>query len=158
MTEAETTQIVTELFERWHRSLLKYALQVPLTYEIAEDLVQETFLQLFQALRSGKHVEHPRAWILCVLRRTISRKLREESRYESMDTVDYIYDPRDSMHDAMSVRDLLGLLSTREKQVLLLRLDGWKYCEIAERLSISMNTVDTLLGRALRKLRVGLSR
>jgi DNA-directed RNA polymerase specialized sigma24 family protein len=36
--------------------------------------------------------------------------------------------------------------------VLLLRLEALKYREIAEQLGISMNSVNTLLARALRKL------
>jgi hypothetical protein len=39
MIEAENAQIVAALFERWHRSLLRYALQVPLTHEIAEGIL-----------------------------------------------------------------------------------------------------------------------
>jgi hypothetical protein len=51
-----------------------------------------------------------------------------------MDTVDHIYALQASLHDALLLRGLVSLLSAREKQVLLLRLDDWEYCEIAERL------------------------
>ena len=54
--------------------------------------------------------------------------------------------------DVSVVRDLLGLLSRREEEVLLLRLEAMKYREIADHLGISMNSVNTLLARALRKL------
>jgi len=50
------------------------------------------------------------------------------------------------------IRSLLSVLSPREEEVLLLRLEALKYREIAEQLGISMNSVNTLLARALRKL------
>jgi RNA polymerase sigma-70 factor (ECF subfamily) len=50
------------------------------------------------------------------------------------------------------IRSLLSVLSPREEEVLLLRLEALKYREIAEQLGISMNSVNTLLARSLRKL------
>jgi RNA polymerase sigma factor (sigma-70 family) len=50
------------------------------------------------------------------------------------------------------IRSLLSVLSPREEEVLLLRLEALKYREIAEQLGISMHSVNTLLARALRKL------
>ena len=52
----------------------------------------------------------------------------------------------------VDIRNLLSVLSPREEEVLLLRLEALKYREIAEQLGISMNSVNTLLARALRKL------
>ena len=54
------------------------------------------------------------------------------------------------------IRDLLSVLSPREEEVLLLRLDALKYREIADQLGISMNSVNALLARALRKLQVSM--
>jgi len=56
------------------------------------------------------------------------------------------------------VRNLLSVLSPREEEVLLLRLETLKYREIAEQLGISINSVNTLLARALRKLQEATSR
>jgi RNA polymerase sigma factor (sigma-70 family) len=47
------------------------------------------------------------------------------------------------------IRSLLSVLSPREEEVLLLRLESLKYREIASQLGISMNSVNTLLARAL---------
>jgi RNA polymerase sigma-70 factor (ECF subfamily) len=157
MTDPEITLLVTSLFERWHHSLLLFAIQAPLKYEAAEDLVQDTFLQLYRALRSGKQVEHPKAWTLCVLRRAITQNLRKEARYEPLEIRDQVFDSQNNLCDAILFRSLMDRLSGREKQVLLLRLDSWKYLEIADQMSISVNTVHTLIGRALRKLRMRVS-
>ncbi len=62
------------------------------------------------------------------------------------------------MSGPTDVRDLLSVLSPREEEVLLLRLETLKYREIAEQLGISINSVNTLLARALRKLQEATSR
>jgi RNA polymerase sigma factor (sigma-70 family) len=157
MNAADPSLIVTILFERWHRSLLRYALHFPLTYEMAEEVVQETYLQLYQALQAGTPIKYPKAWVFCVLRRAVKRKLMQECIYEPLDPDEQIYDPQKILNDALSFNGLLKQLSARERQVVLLRLDHWKYREIADSLNISMNTVDTLLGRAFRKLRTFLN-
>ena len=68
MNENDATDLVTALFDRWYMSLVRYALRTTSNYELAEDLAQETFMQLYQALRAGKNIEHPKAWTICVLR------------------------------------------------------------------------------------------
>ena len=50
------------------------------------------------------------------------------------------------------------MLSPREEEVLLLKLEALKYREIAAQLGISMNSANTLLARALRKLKEATTR
>jgi DNA-directed RNA polymerase specialized sigma24 family protein len=47
---------------------------------------------------------------------------------------------------------LIATLSAREEEALLLRLQGFRYQEIASALHVKVNSVKTLLARALRKL------
>ena len=49
---------------------------------------------------------------------------------------------------------MFGVLSQREEEVLLLRMESLKYREIGTRLGISANSVTTLLSRAVKKLRI----
>lgn len=139
-------------------SLVRYAVRATRCYELAEDLAQDAFMQLYQALRAGKHIEHPKAWTLCVLRRAMNRQLNDRGLHEQLDDVDAPSEPAPGMSRIEDLRRLLSLLSPREEEVLLLRLEALKYREIADQLGISMNTVNTLLARALRKLQLALSR
>ena len=63
-----------------------------------------------------------------------------------------------SLFEFVDIRTLLSVLTPREEEVLLLRLDAMKYREIADQLGISMNSVNTLLARALRKLQEAMLR
>lgn len=152
MNETDATDLVTGLFDRWYAQLIRYVVGAMGRSDLAEDLVQDVFMQLYQVLRSGKDIEYPKAWTLCVLRRAVTRQMQERSRFEQLDEIEITQNWLEEDTDAFSVRNLLGLLSPREEEVLLLRLEAMKYREIADRLGISMNSVNTHLARALQKL------
>jgi RNA polymerase sigma-70 factor (ECF subfamily) len=161
VNENDASDLVTALYDRWYLSLVRYALRSTENYEIAEDLAQETFMQLYQALRVGKDIEHPKAWSLCVLRRAMNRQMNERSRFEQPEGVEIASETPSDMPAFFALADiraLLSVLSPREEEVLLLRLEAMKYREIAGQLGISMNSVNTLLARALRKLQEAMLR
>ena len=60
MNENEATDLVTALFDRWYMALVRYAVRTKANYDLAEDLAQDTFMQLYQALRASKNIEHPK--------------------------------------------------------------------------------------------------
>jgi RNA polymerase sigma factor (sigma-70 family) len=152
VNENDATDLVTALFDCWYTPLVRYALRTTADYELAEDLTQETFMQLYLALRAGKNIEHPKAWTICVLRRTMSRRMKDLRLYEPLDELEIAGDAVAELSSIVDIRSFLSVLSPREEEVLLLRLEALKYREIAEQLGISMNSVNTLLARALRKL------
>ena len=152
MNETDATDVVTALFDRWYMSLVRYALRTTENYAVAEELAQDTFMQLYQALRAGKTIEHPKAWTICVLRRTLNRQRRNHIPHEPLDGLQIAGPATTELTRFGDIRSLLSLLSPREEEVLLLRLEALKYREIAEQLGISVNSVNTLLARALHKL------
>ena len=161
VNENDSTELVTALYDRWYMSLVRYALRTTENYAIAEDLAQETFMQLYQALRTGNDIEHPKGWTLSVLRRAMNRQMKDNSLYEPLDELKMAADPVtdiEGLFEFVDIRALLSVLTPREEEVLLLRLDAMKYREIADQLGISMNSVNTLLARALRKLQEAMLR
>lgn len=159
MTRPEASAVVQSLFSGWYPTLVRSILRAAGSQETAEDLVQDTFLLLYMALREGQRIENPKGWTLCVLRRQMGalwRSLDHHARYDSLDVLDRLPEGRTEPDVPLVSVDpaaaLLDLLSSRESEVLLLRMQGMKYREIAEHLGISANSVSTLLARALRKL------
>jgi RNA polymerase sigma-70 factor (ECF subfamily) len=160
VNENDATELVTALYDRWYTKLVAFAARATESYALAEDLVQESFIQLYLAVRAGKDIEHPKAWTLCVLRRAMNRRMRERFRWDSLDEAEQAGRLPITMPKPLALSDIRSLLSTlsaREEEVLLLRLEAMKYREIAEQLGISVNSVNTLLSRALRKLQDAMS-
>lgn len=155
MTRDEASHVVNELFDGWYDSMVRYAARLTGSVQEAEEAVQEAFLQLFGELCSGTRIENPKAWTFCVVRRGAARRIEHHLRREvPLDGLDFLAAPTLSGVDDGDLDRMLAVLTAREMEVVLLRLDSMKYREIAEALGISSNSVNVLLARALRKLQV----
>lgn len=160
MNREEASKLVSCLFESWYSSVVRYAFRLAGNFELAEDMVQEAFMLLYSELRRGTRIDSPKGWTLCVVRRQISKYLKsainKAGLHEPLDLLDTIplcgYHWREPAFDQDDATKLLSLLTSREEEVLLLRMEALKYREIASLLGISPNSVNTLLARAIRKL------
>ena len=83
--------------------------------------------------------------------------MQDRNLHDQLDEMDIPGEPAAEISKLVEIRGLLSVLSPREEEVLLLRLEALKYREIADHLGISMNSVNTLLARALRKLQTAMS-
>jgi RNA polymerase sigma-70 factor (ECF subfamily) len=162
MDQESASRLVTELFDSWAPFLIRYAVRMTRSFDFADDLVQEVFLALYRDLRDGKRIENPKAWTFGAVRNQISK----HARYTRRRAEDF--EPPERL-DAMPAQPCwpdvaadysdeapagLALLSVREEEVLLLRLQSFKYREIAGKLGIGAKSVATHLARALKKLRI----
>lgn len=162
MDQEQTIRFVDALYESWYPHLLRYVRRVLPEEMSAEEIVQETFLDLYRALLTEQAIRYPKAWTMAVARRKVFQSLQERN-FEDKRTPDDLSgkdvpagDWRESVEDSIDcerVRDHMSLLSTREYEVLTLRLQSMRYSEIGEALGISTNSVKTLLARGLEKLR-----
>jgi RNA polymerase sigma-70 factor (ECF subfamily) len=155
VNENDATDLVTALYDHWFTKLVYYAVKTTENYQLAEDLAQDSFMQLYLALRAGKEIVHPKAWTLCVLKRAMNRRMIDLLRYESFEEAEdagKLPAGSSGQGGLTDIQALLSQLTPREVEVLLLRLEAMKYREIADQLGISINSVNTLLARALRKL------
>lgn len=162
LESAEAHAVVAALFEGRYTVLVKYAQRHCHQLALAEEAVQAAMMALYCQLVEHGAVDNPSAWVFCVLRRELIRMHRVAAREDralrswleatpaavSGVGEDTLADGRDEDLDVF-----LSALTGRERDVLLLRAQAMKYHEIAAALEISVNTVKTLLARALRKVR-----
>ncbi len=127
-----------------------------------DDLVQEVFSRLVRAYDTGP-VANPRAFLFVVARNLALNDLRHR-RYEAM-RADALADPLTIADEMAGPRDLLAKqedykhlveaiqsLPERCRQIMTLRkIYGLSQKEVAERLGISVNTVEVQGGIGLRK-------
>lgn len=157
MNRQEATRLIDDLFETWGPCLLRHAWRLTGRRALAEELVQEAFFALYRELREGAAIANPRAWTLTVVRYQAAKHARADRRHpeQSAGPVELDAYAAAAAHDTFDQQSVTGLmagLTSREEEVLLLRLESLKYREIAEQLGITDKAVATLLARALRKL------
>lgn len=155
-------QRVVRLFDEWRDPLLRYVLTFSLGVSDSEDIVQETFLALFQHLRAGKSRENIRAWLFRVAH-NLALKKRQSARREaaqlsdsSLDVEAALIDPAPNAEDQAAANQrhsrvlaVVRALPEQSRWCLFLRAEGLRYREIAEILGVSAGSVSAYLARSL---------
>lgn len=159
---ADSAQIeaeVIELFSQHAAALSRYAERLTHNSTLVEDGVQEAFLRYFKTRSSGQQVEKPRAWLFRVTRNYIMDCVREAGtmRPVILENAENVEDVRQRIgveyEQSEIFKRALSVLSPRERECMLLRLEGLGYEEIANVLRIRSGTVGALLARGLKKIR-----
>lgn len=140
--------------------------------DAADDLVAETFLIAFRQ-RGGYDPDQPsaRPWLYGIATRLVSRRRRDEVRFFraiARSGIDPAADPvaepvadegarrADAQMLHRRLAGALAVLSTAERDALLLVADGLSHQETAQALGVPPGTLSSRLARARRKLRAEL--
>jgi RNA polymerase sigma-70 factor, ECF subfamily len=150
----------SRIFEAEYHRLFRYLDRVSGDPDLAADLVQEAFIRLY---RRGAMPDHPGVWLITValnLFRNVRSTAARRSRLLTTAWTRASPGAEQSMPaqfqesgESERVRLVLGRLSQRDQQMLLLRAEGYRYHEIAAALSLNESSIGTLLARAKRAFR-----
>lgn len=151
------------LYRNYSRRLYKFSIAILKSSEEAENIVQEVFLNLWlnrEKIEKGSSVKYYIFTIAYNSSISIIRKRIKESRFiEYLRTLqDINQEPVDMQIEYNELEEKLTMiidsLPERQKEVYLLhRIEGLKYSQIAERLNISVNTIENHISRALKTIR-----
>jgi RNA polymerase sigma factor (sigma-70 family) len=147
------------LYRRYAHRVYRYALAVLRNPADAEDVTQTTFLNAFRAMRAGTEPELPEHWLLRIAHNTCrTRFLRAARRPQEVpfdESVQHLAVPDDEKPNLDEVLRALSRLPFNQRSALVMReLEGRSYEEIANALDVSVSSVEALLFRARRSLRV----
>lgn len=148
------------LYEVYYRRLVLWANTFLDDMDLAEDLVQEFFVDIWdRKLYLKFRCESLTAFLhLLVRNRCLNHKKKRGVVYSAIkeENVAAALDNYEDDHERLYsvIVNEINSLHPRSSQVLqAVYLDGMKYSEVAERYDISVSTVKTLISRALDNLR-----
>jgi RNA polymerase sigma-70 factor (ECF subfamily) len=155
---------VLALFDSLRVPLLRYSISFGLSVTDGEDVIQETFLVLFDHLRKDRSRANLRGWVFRVTHNlALKRHQRHRSQF-ALISVDN-YPPETYLSDGLNPEQLAILgerqaqlltrykaLSENDRHCLQLRAEGLTYREIAHVMRVSLGTVSNSLGRSLSRL------
>lgn len=145
-----------EEFARRYDCLQRYLVRLSGDPALAADIAQEAFVRLHQR---GAMPDAPAAWLVTVANNLFRNQRRMEQRRARLLTTAQgmltVADPSpspdagiESAERRQQVRSALDRLSLRDRQLLLLRAEGYSYRDLATALAIAEVSVGTLLARA----------
>jgi RNA polymerase sigma-70 factor (ECF subfamily) len=148
---------VVEYFDQMRERLLRYLLGFGLSMHDCEEIVQETFLALFQHLQRGRSRRNLRGWLFRVAHNLGLRKRQRTRATEEIgdSVIDPAPNPEDQFATNQTQKRLLAVvqaLPEQDRRCLSLRAEGLRYREIAQVLDISLGAVALALARSLARI------
>lgn len=157
--DAELEGIVAE----YQTPLIRYAARLVNDGDAARDVVQKTFLKLFDNWKNKGYPEivKPKSWLYRVAHNLAVDHVRAESRRQDLherEATDPAFSAASARHSESHARQQevlrhLDVLTEVEKQVLLLRLEeGLSYKEIAAVTKRTEGNIGCVLHHAVKKV------
>jgi len=156
--------VFEEIFRTLYADLRAYAEGIVHRSDLAEEVVQDVFLQMWLRQDEWEPSDRVTAYAyrsvhnraLNVTQKQNTQREREEALSRARDEGAYVL-PDEDLHssDRMeAIRNVIRELPERRRHIFVLsRWHDLTYAEIAEVLDISVRTVETQIRRALRTLR-----
>ena len=157
-----TKEEYKEVFEEFYNPLCNFANKIVERRDLAEDVVQEVFVQIWQKRESINLKTSLKNYLFQSTRNKaieILRRKKLETKYinSEMNTMETSYNI-ESDADAYMLKDKLKRcirqLPPKCQQIFVMsKMNGLTYAEIAEELNLSVKTVENQIGRGLKLLR-----
>jgi RNA polymerase sigma-70 factor, ECF subfamily len=145
-----------ELFHSLYPSLFRYLHRLTGDADAADDIAQEAFVRL---LRQDFDEQEARPWLFTVAMNLVrDRARRAERRNRLLAGAPRLVSPGEVPDELLErsqevegVRRALDQIPDRDRQLLLMREEGFKYDEIAKVVGVAPASVGTLIARALKR-------
>lgn len=149
---------MSELYSRTRTAVYSLALSYLGNAHDAQDITQDTFVQVWERAGQYRPNGSPMGWLLTVCRNLALMRIRKADRHADLD--DSVWDAIPAEEKGLSVeerallQDALALLDKNERRVVMLHAAaGMKHREIAVLLEMPLATVLSKYHRAIKKLR-----
>jgi len=162
MTDTSTEQ-VTLWFKSYYVDLCKRAFRIVNREEVAEDIVQNTYIKVWKLYSSLSDLDSPEAYLKRLVFNESIDWLRKNKNlcYEwPEEAIEVAFDSFDSPKEFTTdqiikkLHEIVDHLPDRCREVFVLsRFEDLTYKEIAEKLGISLKTVENQMSKALKFIR-----
>ncbi len=148
-----------ELYEKTKKAVYGFAYSIVKNPQDAQDIVQDTFIKVYDAAPNYKPQNKPMAWIFTIARNLALMKIRNQNKtiaIEEQEGLENLFQvsPQTTSEHTYILQNALSKLSEESRQIVVLHaLSGMLHKEIAEVLNLNLSTVLSKYNRALKKLR-----
>lgn len=148
---------VGKLYDLIHTDIFAYALSKTRNKFDAEDITQDTFVQIYKKAKLYTPKGKPMAWIITIELNIIRRQFQLKSRYSSFEEDIERETACASFENGVInnefLRELMKTLTEEEREIIVLHVvSGFKHREIAKLLNKPLSTILSKYNRAIKKL------
>ena len=150
---------VKKLYDEFSNPIYLFALSIVKDYRLAEDVLQDTFLNIMSSAQTYRLGTNPKAWIfslarnasLLSLKKSLYKDLKSSEDFEKIISNNSM---EDDLGNSLEELESLKILRNLEREIVVLYVfAGLKQTEISKVLKIPYLTVRSQYGYALKKLK-----
>lgn len=146
-----------ELYEVSYRPLYAFLLSHTMNSEDAQDLLQDTYIQIYNNSDMYKEQGNPMAWMMKIAKNLFLMKCRKDKEaglnYDDLEN-ELGFEDMSSADNRMVLEKMFELLSVDDRNLIILHdVSGLKHREIAKLMDLPLGTVIARYNRGIRKLR-----
>ncbi len=144
-----------ELYEITYKPLYAFLLSHTLNSEDAQDLLQDTYIQVYKNCHLYRKQGNPMAWMMKIAKNLFLMKCRKERDAVNYDELENELGFTDisNTDNRIVLEKMFQLLSQEDRDLIILHdVGGMKHREIAKLLDMPLGTVTARYNRGIRKL------
>ena len=158
--------LLTELFDQYYKDVYSYLYSLTKDSSLSEDLTSEVFLEVIKSITTFRGESDMKTWLFAIARYRWYAYLKKEKKYIQAENIyDLSESPFLSTDDFSSASDLEQMINTilsteneTTKKVFQLRLEGYSFYEIGEKLGIAENSARVVFFRLKTKIKKSLEK
>ena len=151
------------LYRKYSRRLYKFSYSILKSTQEAENIIQDVFLNLWLNREKIEKSSSVKYYVFAIAYNSAISIIRKKAK--EIQFIEYVKTLQDMKEEPVDlqfeykelderVSAIINSLPVRQKEVYQLhRIEGLKYSEIAERMNISINTIENHMSRALKTIR-----
>lgn len=153
--------VIKRIYEEHKHEVFAYLMSITHDSLLSEDLLSDTFVSAISSLPCFRGEAHVKTWLFSIARHKWYEHLRRVKPTISLDDLAERYltgagDLEDEAIQRDMARRMLSLLDqepTRTKDIVLMRIEGYSFFEIAQKHGISESSARVIDHRAKKRIR-----
>ncbi len=151
-----------KLYEKYKNAMYTISYRITNDFDLANDVLQEAFIQIFKSLKSFRRESTLGAWIKTIVVRTAIKQVKKKPNFTELNEQitsgpDFI-DWGDYLNAEYLEKAIQALPAGYRSVFILIEIEGYSHREVGELLNISEGTSKSQLFHSKKKLRLMLEK
>ena len=131
---------INKLYDIYAKDIYKFIMSIALNHEVAEDIMQSTFLSAIKSIHTFKGHSSVKTWLFGIAKNEYYTYLRKNPRNLKLEDINEIHYIQENNELYMSIMKKIKELKEPQKQIVILRIiNDMSFAEIGEVVGKSEN-------------------
>ena len=131
---------INKLYDIYAKDIYKFIMSIALNHEVAEDIMQSTFLSAIKSIHTFKGHSSVKTWLFGIAKNEYYTYLRKNPRNLKLEDINEIPYIQENNELYMSIMKKIKELKEPQKQIVILRIiNDMSFAEIGEVVGKSEN-------------------